>query len=217
MRQTILHVTTAAAIALGSMSCASGGVLVRTTAAPDADLAALHTFRVLDAPQRRADAPALPSSDPMLNNSITNRQLRADLVRELTQKGYMPDATAPDFLVAYYAGTMAKMDTTYWLPDAGWRYGYHRFGLYGSRFRSAWPWYGYASPYPTMDVRSYTSGAVIIDVIDPRTMELLWRGQGDATVSDDPTKYAADLNESVVAILKQFPQANEVRAIGMRP
>jgi hypothetical protein len=216
MRQTILRVSTAV-IALVSVSCASGGVRVRTTAAPDADLAALHTFRVLDAPQRRADAPALPASDPMLSNSITNRQLRADLVRELTQKGYMASTTTPDFLVAYYAGTMAKMDTTYWLPDAGWRYGYHRFGLYGPRFRSAWPWYGYASPYPEMQVRSYTSGAVIIDVIDPRTMELLWRGQGDATVSDDPDKYAADLNKSVVAILKEFPQASGVRQIGAAP
>ena len=217
MRQTILRVSTAAAIALASISCASGGVRVRTTAAPDADLAALHTFRVLDAPQRRADAPALPAGDPMHNNSITNRQLRADLVRELTQKGYIAEATAPDFLVAYYAGTMAKMDTTYWVPDAGWRYGYRRFGLYGSRFRSAWPWYGYASPYPTMEVSSYISGAVIIDVIDPKTMELLWRGQGEATVSDDPNKYAMDLNQSVVAILKEFPQANGMRVISATP
>jgi hypothetical protein len=216
MRQTILRVTTAA-IALVSASCASGNVRVRTTAAPDADLSALHTFRVLDAPQRRADAPALPASDPMLNNSITNQRLRADLVRELTQKGYVASTASPDFLVAYYAGTMEKMDTTYWLPDAGWRYGYRRFGLFGPRFRSAWPWYGYASPYPAMDVRSYTAGAVVIDVIDPKTMELLWRGQGDATVSDDPMKYAADLDKSVVAILKDFPQAAAPRQIGAAP
>ena len=216
MRQTVWLVSTAA-IALVAASCASGGVRVRTTAAPDADLAALHTFRVLDAPQRRADAPALPASDPMLNNSITNRQLRDDLVRELSQKGYMPTTSSPDFLVAYYAGTMAKMDTTYWLPDPGWRYGYRRFGLYGPRFRSAWPWYGYASPYPAMDVRSYTTGAVVIDLIDPKTMELLWRGQGDATVSDDPGKYATDLNRSVIAILKELPPAVGVRQIGAVP
>jgi hypothetical protein len=201
-----------AAVVLASVSCASGGVRVRTTAAPDADVSTLHTYRVLDAPRRRADAPALPPGDPMLNNSITNRRLRADLVQQLTQKGYAADATAPDFLVAYYAGTMEKMDTTYWAPDPWWSYGYRRFGRFGPRFISAWPRYGYASPYPAMDVRTYTRGAVIVDVIDAKTMELLWRGQGEADVSDDPAKYGKDLDASVAAIMKRFPQSGGLRS-----
>lgn len=197
-----------AALALATAACASGGgVKVSTTAAPEANLTMLHTFRVLETPQRRADAPALPPNDPMLDNSITNRQLRADLVQRLQQKGYTMDAANPDFLVAFYAGTREKMDTTYWNPGFGWRYGYRGFGFRGSRFRSAWPWYGYASPYPAMEVSSYTQGAVIVDVIDPRTMELVWRGQGVATVSDNPTKYAQELDKSVGAILDKFPAA----------
>jgi hypothetical protein len=205
MLTAILRAPLFAVVATAAIACGSSGVRVTTTAAPDADLASLRTFRVLAAPQRRADAPALPAGDPMLNNSITNRRLRADLVQGLLQKGYTADSTAPDFLVAYYAGTMEKMDTTYWLPDAGWSYGYRRFGRFGPRFRSAWPWYGYASPYPAMEVRNYTSGAVIIDVIDPKTMELVWRGQGIAEVSDDPNRYAGELDRSVNAILKDFP------------
>jgi hypothetical protein len=203
----IIRTSLTAAVAFAALACASGGVQVSTTAAPDVDFSSLHTFRVLDAPSRRADAPALPPGDPMLNNSISNRRLRADLAQGLTQKGYTADATSPDFLVAYYAGTMEKLDTTYWAADPGWRYGYRRFGLFGGRFRSAWPWYGYASPYPEMQVRSYTSGAVIVDVIDPKTMELLWRGQGVAEVSDDPERYGSELDASVSAILKRIPQA----------
>jgi hypothetical protein len=212
MLSAMARISFTAAVTLASIACASRGVQVSTTEAPDANIASLHTFRVLDAPRRRADAPALPADDPMLTNSITNQRLRADLVQGLTQKGYAADAAAPDFLVAYYAGTMTKMDTTYWLPDAGWRYGYRRFGLFGSRYRSAWPWYGYASPYPAMQVRNYTSGSVIVDVIDPKTMELLWRGQGVANVSDDPDRYAKELNTSVMAILKRFPQAAAMRS-----
>jgi Domain of unknown function (DUF4136) len=204
--RSALPIAVAAMLALESASC-GGGVNVTTTAAPDADFRQLRTFRVLDAPHRRADAPALSASDPMLDNSITNRRLRADLVQGLTQRGYVADSATPDFLVAYYAGTRAKMDTTYWIADPGWRYGYRGFGFRGPRFRSAWPWYGFASPYPEMQVRDYTQGSVIVDVIDPKTMELLWRGQGVATVSDDPMTYAKDLNETVVAILKQFPQS----------
>jgi hypothetical protein len=198
----------AAALTIASLACKSGGgVRVTTTAAPDANLTALHTFRVLNAPQRRADAPKLPASDPMLDNSITNNQLRADLVQGLQQKGYTINSTTPDFLVAYYAGTKETLDTTYWAPDPYWNYGYRGFGFRSGRFRSAWPWYGYASPYPAMQVNEYTQGSVIVDVIDPQTQELLWRGQGVANVSSDPGKYTQEMNQSVAAILKKFPQA----------
>jgi hypothetical protein len=59
-----------------------------------------------------------------------------------------------------------------------------------------------------MQVHDYTEGSVTIDVIDPRTMELVWRGQGVAAVSDDPMRYAAELDRSVTAILGRFPQAS---------
>lgn len=196
-----------AIVVLATVACASGAVEVSTTVAPGANLTMLHTFRVLETPERRADAPALPANDPMLDNSITNRQLRAALVQRLQQKGYAMDAARPDFLVAFYAGTREKMDTTYWNPGFGWRYGYRGFGFGGPRFRSAWPWYGYGSPYPAMELSTYTQGAVIVDVIDPSTMELLWRGQGVDAVSDDPMKYAQELDKSVSAILGEFPPA----------
>jgi hypothetical protein len=196
-----------AAVAIISAACSTGGVHVSTTEAPDANFTALHTFRVLNAPQRRPDAPVLAADDPMLSNSITNAQLRTDLAQALEQKGFRPDQTNPDFLVAYYAGTKATLDTTYWAPDYGWRYGYRGFGFRGSRFRSAWPYYGLASPYPSMQVSEYTQGSVIVDVVDPKTMELLWRGQGVADVSSDPATYRKELDQSVVAILNKLPQA----------
>jgi hypothetical protein len=207
MRSTLL-ITSLAALALVSVACSSGqGVRVTTSEAPDANLTGLHTFRVLDAPQRSATAPTLPADDPMLSNSITNQQLRGDLTQALEQKGFTQDQSNPDFLVAYYAGTKAKMDTTYWAPDYGWRYGYRGYGFRGSRFRSAWPWYGYASPSSALQVQEYTQGSVIVDVIDPKTMELLWRGQGVANVSDNTAAYEKELDQSVVAILKKFPSA----------
>ena len=207
MRSTLL-LSSLPALALVAAACSSGGgVHVTTTAAPDANLTALRTFRVLNAPQRRADAPPLPADDPMLTNSITNQRLRTDLAQGFEQKGFAPDPSNPDFLVAYYAGTKEKMDTTYWAPDYGWRYGYRGFGFRGFRFRSAWPWYGYAAPYANVQVNEYTQGSVVVDVIDPNTMELLWRGQGVANVSDNPDTYAKELDQSVASILKKFPQA----------
>jgi hypothetical protein len=207
MRSKILLTTITSAFVLTAAACSTGGVKVRTTMAPDASLSGLHTFTVLAAPERSNRAPALASTDPMLNNSITNQQLRNDLVQGFQGKGYTLDSSNPDFEVAYYAGTKEKMDTTYWNPGPAYRYGYRGFGLRSNRFAWAWPYYsGYGYGYPYGQVEEYTQGTVIVDVIDPKTQELLWRGQGVATVSDDPAKYSQDLSQSVNAILKKFPQ-----------
>jgi len=213
MRSKILLTTIAGAFVLTAVACSSG-VQVRTAVSPGESLTGLHTFSVLAAPERSANAPALPANDPMLDNSITNQQLRNDLVQGFEGKGYALASSNPDFQVAYYSGTKQKMDTTYWNPGPSYRYGYRGYGLRRSRFAWAWPWYssypsysGY-SPYgPIAQVQEYTQGCVIVDVIDPKTQELLWRGQGMASASTDPATYAKEIAQSVSAILKKFPQA----------
>jgi hypothetical protein len=185
--------------------CSAGGIEVRTTAVPDANLTQLRTFRVLDAPERRSDAPQLPSDDPMLANSITNQRLRMGLVQQFQQHGYIQAVENADFLVAYYAGTREKHDTSYWETDPYWNYGYWGYGRRRATFRSAWPWYGPDAPSPGLRVREYTQGCVIVDVIDARTMELVWRGQAVAVVSNNPEKYIREIDQSVVSIMAKFP------------
>jgi len=210
MRSTLLlGAVIATAITTG---CSSGGVQVRTAVEPNADLTALHTFYVLTPPARSVNAAPLSASDPMLDNSISNRALRGDLAQALQSRGY---AQAPrqsaDFLVAYYAGTSQKLDTTYWCPsfDPGWRY------TYRGRRSWAWPYYG-AGYYGAMNpwayggqasVTSTTEGKVIVDFTDPRTNELIWRGQGVEPVSSDPATYSSELQGVVNAIVAKFPQA----------
>jgi hypothetical protein len=182
---------------------------VRTTVEPNANLAALHSFDVLRAPERRADAPQLPADDPMLSNSISNGQLRQDLTDALSAKGYAPASRGnADFLVAYYAGTKDKFDTTYYGPaiDRAWRY------RYWGRAYGAWPWYA-AGPVPGYaQVEESTQGQLIVDVIDARSNQLVWRGQAVADVSDDASKYSAELAKAVTAILGKFPQASATNA-----
>ena len=200
MRSTSL--LAAAAMTIAVTGCSSG-INVRTSVAPDASLTQLHTFRVLDAPSRRNGAPPLPASDPMLVNSITNRQLRDDLMTAFQARGYTANTASPDFLVAYYAGTKEKFDTTYWGPtgDPAWRYWYR------GRRSWAWPSYGYIGADPWIaNVQQYTQAQVIVDVIDSRTKELVWRGQGLAQVSEDPSTYARELRSAVDAIISKYPQ-----------
>jgi hypothetical protein len=192
------------------IGCASG-VQVRTAVEPNANLAGLHSFYVLTPPARSTNAAPLAANDPMLDNSITNRALRGDLTQALESRGYAAASRqSADFLVAYYAGTSQKLDTTYWAPafDPAWRYRYR------GRRDWAWPYYG-AAYYGGMNpwnqgrttVTSTTEGKVIVDFTDPSTNELIWRGQGVEPVSSDPVKYASDLQTVVNAIVARFPHA----------
>jgi hypothetical protein len=199
----------AGAVIAAITACSSGGGLsVRTTVEPGANLAGLRTFFVLAPPTRSANATPLSTNDPMLDNSITNRALRSDLTQAFQARGYTPASRqSADFVVAYYAGTKEKFDTTYWGPtyDPGWRYSYR------GRRGWAWPYYGagyYGGPFYTgasASVSSYTQGQVIVDVTDPHNNELLWRGQGVEPVSTDPTKYTSQLEGVVSAIVAKFP------------
>ena len=178
---------TPAAIFLALTACAS--VDVRTVTSPDANLQTLRTFGIMQHAKRQSPSDA-SENDPMLVNSISNRALRADLVKGFENRGYALSDSSPDFKVAYYASTKDKLDVTYW--DYGYPY-YPR-------------WWGFG-PYEQPTVTQYTQGTVIVDVIDPNTKELLWRGQGVANVSDNEAQYEQDLWKTVTAILDKFPRA----------
>ena len=188
--RTQRFLATLAAISLALAACAS--VDVHTVTSPDAHLGALHTFSVMSNPKPRSPS-AQSTNDPMLVNSISNRALRTDLVKGFEDRGYAV-AEKPDFVVAYYACTNQKLDVAYW------DYGY---GFYPGWWGGWGPGWG---PYDAT-VTQYTQGTVIIDVLDPRTKELLWRGQGVARVSDDEPQYEQELWKTVTAILEKFPQA----------
>ena len=51
----------------------------------------------------------------------------------------------------------------------------------------------------------YTEGTVLVDVFDPKTKDLLWRGQGVAAVSDNQAQYEQELKKTVAAIVDKFP------------
>jgi Domain of unknown function (DUF4136) len=176
---------------LVAAATACNPVTVRTTTAPDAHLANLRTFTIATPRAKKANAVS-DSNDPMLANSISNQALRQDLAADFQSKGYTLTTASPSFAVAYYASAQQKLDVTDW--DYGYSYwGYHRF------------WHGYGYPYET--IQQYTEGTVVVDVIDPATKELLWRGQGKAAVSKDPAAYTAELAKTVRAIVAKFPAA----------
>src|SRR5207245_1593702 len=199
MRTTRL-LTAASLLTLGA--CAPG-ISVRTALSPDASLRGLHTFRVQQTPQPKIAGAVASTNDPMLVNSISNRALRTDLTQEFAGLGYVATDSNPDFCVAYYASTNQKLDVTYWDYGYGWRPNW--WSGWGRRWGRGWggDWGIASGPVATQ----YTEGTVIVDVIDPKTKNLLWRGQGVAAVPDNEPQYEQELKKTVAAIVDKFPGA----------
>jgi hypothetical protein len=177
---------TAPLVAAAVLLAACNPVRVTTMVAPDANLASFRTFRVMNVPPRRAGASQIPN-DPMLDNSITNRALRHDLDSAFTARGYAIDQANPDFTVAYYASRRGELDVT------AWDYGYPG------------RWGGWRGRPGLVEVTPFTEGTVIVDVVNPKTHELVWRGRGVSDVSDDPMEYSKNVDRAVREIVKRFP------------
>jgi hypothetical protein len=179
-----------AAVLLTLVACASVPQ-VRTAVSPDGGVGSLHTFSILPAP-RHVGAGEGPN-DPMRANSGSNRALRNALLQGFASRGYAVADSSSDFAVAYYATTKDKLDIMRW------DYGY-----------AWWPrwWHGWGQrgPVGPTEATEYGSGTVVVDVIDAKTRELLWRGKGFARVSDDEQGYELDLQKTVMAIVARFPR-----------
>ena len=171
------------ALATVATSCSSG-IDVRTMAAPDFSLAGRMTFHILPVPLHNGRQ--LGPNDPMLANSITNQALYEDIRRAFEARGYRPARRGrADFEIAPYASAREALDIqTY-------NYGY--------------TWRGWPRQYT--QVTPYTRGTVIIDIVDPGTHQLMWRGRGVAAISDDPDTYVKELGKVVKAIVKKVPSA----------
>ena len=102
----------------------------------------------------------------------------------LQAKGLMMTSNNPDFLIAEHHGSKDKIQVE------DWGYGYSRHGRYRR-----------SSSY------QYEEGSLILDFIDAKSKELIWRGLAKAVVDkiDTPEKAEKIINEAVLEILKNFP------------
>ncbi len=124
-----------------------------------------------------------PSGDePGLPSPFTGRRIKRAALEALIDKGFERSIDDPDFLVAYYV-TYQTTETV----DV-----YDR---------------GYYRPPYAGHVRSRTEGTIVLDFVDARTRELIWRGWGTRRVrsSASPDKRQEEIDLIVGAIVSKFP------------
>ena len=186
MRLTSLGIAVAAAL----LACS--GVRVKTDYDPASDFSALRTFRWIDPELREEPRPEnVVPTDPFTRNTLLDRRVRDDIEAQLVSRGYRvaAEGDTPDFLIRYDV-VSRQIERDYPVYAGGGYYGYGR-GYYGTGVG-----YGGSS--------TYDEGTLIVDVIDPATQQIVWRGYGTSQ-SRDAWMDADRLHRSVTEILKKFP------------
>lgn len=143
------------------------------------DFSNLKTFDWLQVPNK-----------PNIDNLVLERVKNA-VSAELTAKGFTKTSDNPDFLIAEHIGKKDRVQVSDW----GYGYGGHR-GYRG----------GYWGPSGASTYK-FEEGSLILDFVDPKTKDLIWRGSAKAEVQniDTPEKKDKLIKTVVKEILEPFP------------
>ena len=122
----------------------------------------------------------LNSKNPALNSELVKKQIEAALVRDLTSRGLSQSESGPaDLNVAYHFGSERKTEVEAY--PAGWR--------------------GWGTRYVRVP---YADGTLVIDLRDPSTHSLVWRGISREEQSD-ATKIRGKLDAMVRKPIERYP------------
>ena len=138
------------------------------------------------------DRPIDAGGNPAVNSPLVEKRIRNAIDSELLRRGYRKATTGdPDFLIAIHVVTQEKVDVTTIDHHYSYAYtGYHNFGYgwYGHPYYGRYSNYDYFGPVggSTQIVNEYLKGTLIVDIIDPRENELIWRGWASQALDEDP-------------------------------
>jgi len=123
-------------------------------------------------------------------NPISDRRIKDAVDRVLASRGLTRVEGDGDLTVVYHGRTSRQVVVESWGPS--WGYG--------------WRWRRIGGPGYTT-VREIPVGTLIVDLVDSREKELVWRGTASRAIEVDatPAEKADDLNESVAKMFREFP------------
>ncbi len=176
------------------VGCNSGdGPKVTTDYAPNTNFAQYHTYAF----QPGRIMTRLGANDP--NNTLLNNRIQTAVAEALPAEGLTPTTQNPDLVVTYIAGAQNKQEIENMGPQV---YDGPYFGP-GFFFRPYGAWWdqGFDNYY----VQNYTQGTLILDFVDPRTKQLVWRAYVSNKINSTGPVDQKTIDAAVKAALKQYP------------
>ncbi len=133
-----------------------------------------------------------PGIDKAEVSDLDKKRILRAIEKELTAKGFTKKQE-PDLLVSIFTKTQENVN----IYQNNYAYGY------GYAFH---PYY-WGRGYNT--VSRTTEGTLYIDLIDAKTMELVWQGMGTGALSMDMDTKIERIQEIVEEVLKKYPPGQE--------
>jgi hypothetical protein len=176
-------------IAVAITQAACSGMKIKTDYDPGAvqAMGEYRTYRWLSQPRE---------PDARVYNKLVALRVTGAVEDVLNGKGYGMAEDAPDFLVGWHAAIWGRLDVRE--VDRYYGYGHRRWrGRYGGTM------------YRDVQVREYEEGMLILDIVDGKSRELVWRGSAQAEIRSDvgPQKKEERIRRAAEKILEQFPPA----------
>lgn len=153
-----------------------------------------------------ADTEVKTSGDrnPLLYSPIAQDHIKQAIAGELAKRGLRQVDNNPDFLVSTHT-FVEKAERTVYDTYPGPSYAYPYTVGYRGRFLPINYGYWYTPAYyQAPRTQQYREGTLVIDFIDARTNNLVWRGSLADPV-DDPARLGSEFSKSAQEILDKFP------------
>ncbi len=184
--------------------CAS--LEVQTDYDPQAPFAQLKTYTWTEQAVRA-------EGDPGVNSSLVARRVQHAVDTSLGRMGYrrVTDGS-PDFRLEYRIGTERRTRVSpgygYYNSGGYGRLGYGHFGHGHFGHGLGYGRFGYG--YGGYGGSNYVQTLLVLDVVDARTDELIWRGWATDALAQNPTPEAVGkyINEAVEKMLEEFLTVN---------
>ena len=148
----------------------------------DADFTSYKTYDWMPPPEPSPDDRDAAEPDDSTNTELIRTLIDAQLIA----KGIEREPDNPDLLVMHHGGSENRIDVS--------GFGYTYGGSY-----SGWQGSG-------IGIYSYHGGTLIVDLVDARTGQLVWRGSAQGTlVSGTQKKARKMLAEAVEKMFEAYP------------
>jgi hypothetical protein len=133
----------------------------------------------------------LPAPPELQQNELLAKRIGTAIIKELSTKGLTRSESDPDLHIAVYTQVKDKVSVT----SYGYGYApYYTWGYWGPRMGGT-------------DVRQYEEGTLIIDLVDAKQKEMVWRGMASKALSSSPSPEKVDenVNKVVAKIFENYP------------
>jgi hypothetical protein len=133
----------------------------------------------------------LPGAKPSEKDidSLSEQRLRSAIEAELPNRGLTKAGAGADLSVTFQISVQHKIETSNASVGVGYGWGPAHIGV---------------SKSPT---KSYDEGTLILDLVDPKTKTLVWRGTAKGTVHKDssPEERQENIKKAVAYLLQDYP------------